>query len=614
MVNYMTSQVSKIFVLMTITFMIASMAFVGQASAEHTWTEEVLDYAEAAGFASSIRIDGSNNPVVAYGSIHGLNYTVKSGSTWTNEQVFKNMTFDTDLKMDSSGNPHIACIIGDYFTEGIKYASKSGGTWTNTTILDNVHTEGYISLELTGSNNPYILCQLADSGKTLALFYESGGNWIQENITLYGGWESYDMAIGGGSIHVVYENASSNEIYYASRPVSGGSWQFEKLMDGGITSGAVSMDVDSSGNPHILIGFQHMWNDGSSWLSEPLDMVYSGMDYLDLYIDSSDNLHAAIHVSYSLIYGQKTSSTWEFEAVRTDMDGNLCSVVADSTGMPHITHYSVNNDNLKYHAGTALAADSDGDGLLDSWEIANLGDLSQDGTDDPDSDGHDNLDEYINGTDPMDRNDPGAASTDTDADGLPDTWENSNFGNLNQGATDDPDSDGHDNLDEYNEGTDPMDATDPWVDTSDTDGDGLPDTWENTHFGNLDQDATDDPDNDLFDNEDEYISGTDPNDPDSTPLDLGLDILNSIIFWAVIGIIVIVLVVILIIYLFVKAVHDDDVPISQHYDPPPPPVYAYPPPPLETEAPPMFCPNCGNSLADTPTPGKNYCSKCGTYI
>ena len=296
--------------------MLASMSFITPASAEHTWTEEILDHAEAAGFSSSIRLDSSDNPVVSYGNIHGLNYTVKSGSTWTTEQVFKNMTFDNDLKLDSSGNPHIACLVSDYFTEEIKYVSKSGGAWTNTTILNNVKTEGYISLELTGNDVPYILCQLTDSGlitKTLALFYRSGSDWIQENITLYGGWEGYDMAIGGGNIHVVYENASGYSVNYASRPVSGGNWIFEKLKDGGITMGAVSLDLDSSGNPHILIGKEHFWKNGNSWLTEDLDMIYSSnLDFLDLYIDSSDNLHAAIHVSYSMIYGQKTGTSWEF--------------------------------------------------------------------------------------------------------------------------------------------------------------------------------------------------------------------------------------------------------------------------------------------------------------
>ena len=47
---------------------------------------------------------------------------------------------------------------------------------------------------------------------------------------------------------------------------------------------------------------------------------------------------------------------------------------------------------------------------------------------------------------------------DTDNDGLPDDWEMFYFGNLNQGANDDPDHDGVSNLAEYRTGTDPAKA------------------------------------------------------------------------------------------------------------------------------------------------------------
>ncbi len=71
-------------------------------------------------------------------------------------------------------------------------------------------------------------------------------------------------------------------------------------------------------------------------------------------------------------------------------------------------------------------------------------------------------------------------ATDADADGLNDTWEQDNFGNLTFNATDDPDADGCDNLCEITAGTDPNEA--------DTDGDGTSDG-------------------------DEITAGTDPLDP-----------------------------------------------------------------------------------------------------
>lgn len=51
-------------------------------------------------------------------------------------------------------------------------------------------------------------------------------------------------------------------------------------------------------------------------------------------------------------------------------------------------------------------------------------------------------------------------TTDSDNDGLPDAWENATFGDLSQGANDDPDEDGYTNLQEYQADTDPQDKED----------------------------------------------------------------------------------------------------------------------------------------------------------
>ncbi len=54
-----------------------------------------------------------------------------------------------------------------------------------------------------------------------------------------------------------------------------------------------------------------------------------------------------------------------------------------------------------FNSGPA-AGDSDGDGLQDDWEIAHFGDLSQGARDDADGDGVDNITEFLAGTDPTD--------------------------------------------------------------------------------------------------------------------------------------------------------------------------------------------------------------------
>jgi len=96
------------------------------------------------------------------------------------------------------------------------------------------------------------------------------------------------------------------------------------------------------------------------------------------------------------------------------------------------------------------------------------------------------------------------SNTDTDYDGLPDSWEIAFFGNLNWGANDDPDGDLLTNLQEFQIGTNPNSHN------MDNDSDGLPDWWELDQFEGLSQGPADDFDSDGYSNYVEYITESDP--------------------------------------------------------------------------------------------------------
>lgn len=96
-----------------------------------------------------------------------------------------------------------------------------------------------------------------------------------------------------------------------------------------------------------------------------------------------------------------------------------------------------------------------------------------------------------------------ATSVDSDSDGLPDSWEIAHFGNLNRDGTGDADSDGLTDLDEYTAGIDPN--------LADSDGDTMPDGWEVSNSLNpAANDSTGDPDSDGVDNLTEYLQGRNP--------------------------------------------------------------------------------------------------------
>lgn len=117
--------------------------------------------------------------------------------------------------------------------------------------------------------------------------------------------------------------------------------------------------------------------------------------------------------------------------------------------------------------------------------------------------------------------------TDMDSDGLPSEWEINYYGSIQTNADQDTDEDGLTTLQEYENSTDPVD--------SDTDNDGMPDGWEvaNT-LDPLVDDASLDPDGDGYTNSEEYLAGTQPLNPFSSPTSIPAS--NG--FWICLGFIV----------------------------------------------------------------------------
>ena len=155
----------------------------------------------------------------------------------------------------------------------------------------------------------------------------------------------------------------------------------------------------------------------------------------------------------------------------------------------------------------ANAKDSDNDGMPDVWEDTNLFSKfsAADATQDADGDGLNNRDEFLAGTNPR--------LADTDGDGISDSLERTNLANPLLASSR------------------PPFTGQPWPSGEDLDGNGLPDAWE-IHFHAFGLAANGDADGDGASNAQEAKWGTDPFDPNSKPgISLATLTTNALVAW-----------------------------------------------------------------------------------
>jgi hypothetical protein len=129
----------------------------------------------------SMALNKSGYPGVAvtvYNDNSGYNdviYYEYNGATWTNSTVNTNVQGYVSSVIDSSGNPHIVCLVYQSPNYKVKYAKRSGSSWNSSTNDDSTRSGFQPYIAVDGNNNPIMSYVASDYSQKYALL--SGGVW-----------------------------------------------------------------------------------------------------------------------------------------------------------------------------------------------------------------------------------------------------------------------------------------------------------------------------------------------------------------------------------------------------------------------------------------------------
>ncbi len=260
----------------------------------------------------------------------------------------------------------------------------------------------------------------------------------------------------------------------------------------------------------------------------------------------NDHLNEWVHVG--ITRAADGSTNLYLNGVAQSVGTSTAALVSTPIGIgmrPNAAQFQLNGrvDDLRFYDNAlsqpdmaALAAetsDTDNDGLPDDWEQFYFDDLDEDADDDTDLDTFNNSIEFRAGTDPDNISD--FPTGDGDLDGMDDGWEWLNFDTLARDGSGDFDSDGSRDIEEFVSTSSLLVVRNPngsvasrttFAGSSnpnnagsqpDSDADLLPDGYEFIHFLSLDETGAGQSDQDGFNNNTEFLAGSNPARSAGTP-------------------------------------------------------------------------------------------------
>ena len=249
----------------------------------------------------------------------------------------------TSLALDSSDHPHISYQVeSNENPEILKYAYWDGSIW-NIDSIDSDYAGRYSSISLANNGYPHIAY---GSSEDLKYCFWDGSEWQIQIIDNKAGFHPISLRLGeNGNPHISYctvdAGYSPDDLKYAYW--DGSNWQIEVVDSIGAVGYGASLDLDSSGNPHISYVdisnyiIKYAFYNGDSWIIQNLD---SSSDYgvrTVIHLDTSEIVHVIyMDSAFSMKYARFAGSIWQIESIVDDEIGWHPSFSLDMNQSPKI--------------------------------------------------------------------------------------------------------------------------------------------------------------------------------------------------------------------------------------------------------------------------------------
>ena len=331
-----------------------------------SWTTETVDPSFRVGNWSSLALDGSGNPRIAYNDYNNndAKYAELSGGAWSIATIpdpDQNVGRWTSLALDAAG--HARMTYFDDTSHKLRYAQWTGSEWLMETVDKSKPSNGnWNSIALDTSGNAHVSYRLGydNSGGGLKYTHWTGSRWETTLLDASRGAATLGTSIAldqDGNPLIAYHDHQAGTLRYARW--TGTAWELSTV-DGNASTHVgeyCSLALDSSGNPHISYfdsangDLKRAYWTGAGWATKVVDS--QGMVGWDtsIKVDSNDDPH----ISYydiddgDLKYARLTANGWVIEAAQSQGDmGWYTSLALDADGDPHISYTGYDEPGLKY--------------------------------------------------------------------------------------------------------------------------------------------------------------------------------------------------------------------------------------------------------------------------